>query len=95
MTSLTSTNPWDQREPEQFGGALPPDVRKIVDDFLNDPKRKAEIHQAADAAMHAFSRAKAVGYFVALAEIEDREMRMAFAKALQEAQALGRKASTG
>lgn len=78
-------DPWASKDSGSKPPAISPDVQAILDEFLNDPARKIDLHNALAMARTFIARVPQVGILLALAEVDDRDMRVAMAKALKEA----------
>ena len=69
---------------------LPPEVKPLWEDWVKSGGLKRALNDAVKAIpelMRVLKEGKTKGFFVALAEVEDREQRMAIARTLQEVQA--------
>lgn len=67
-----------------------PGARAAFQRVLEDPMTKESLEKGVGIILGLPSRAKVVGWLVAIAEINDREIRMAAARAIQEAIAIGK-----
>lgn len=67
-----------------------PGAREAFVAVLNDPKTREDLGKGVGVVMGLPGRAKEVGWLVAIAEIEEKDIRMAAAKAIQAAVKIGR-----
>lgn len=71
-------DPWAQRTASD----LPPDVRELIDAFLKSPKVKSDIIRVGEIIQRFRTRAAEASVIIALAEIDDGDIRVSLAKTL-------------
>jgi len=72
-------------EPNQIRDNLPPEVKSLVREFMNRPDTKAAMANALEAFRQFMARREEVGAIIALAEIQDHELRLRLAHSLAKA----------
>lgn len=72
-------------EPNQIRDSLPPEIKSLVREFMNRPDTKAAMATALEVFRQFMVRRQEVGTIIALAEIQDHELRVRLAHSLARA----------